>query len=168
MAGAIAGPKKARKAHSANDQPPRTRAQDRHPDGGSSAERIAAEIVILEGEMSDQSQPVLGKYVRRIRGQIVGLRAAPMSAQIRHNRPEAPLRQLGGMAEPDPVGVGVGEQTVQEKYRAALAKLVPDELRPVGGGESVGADGHSDALRVRTHYRQWPGSPGSGAVERRP
>ena len=39
---------------------------------------------------------------------------------------------LGGVAEADPVGVGVGEQAVEQHDRPPLAQLVPGELDAVG------------------------------------
>src|SRR5688572_5599534 len=73
--------------------------------------------------------------------------ALPMRAQVRHDHPEPPRGDLGGMTEADPVGLGVGKEAMEEHHRPALAQLVPDELRAVGRCEAVANRGASRWLR---------------------
>ena len=102
------------------------------------AQRIAAQVVILEAETGDQGEAVVGQYVGRIESGIVRLAAFAMRAQVRHDQAEAAACDLGGMAEADPVGAGVGEQAVQQHDRRPLAQFVPGKLRPVRRREMVG------------------------------
>ena len=137
MGRAAAGVEQAAKAHAAITSRRGVGAEDRHPRRGAGAERIAAEIVVGEAEMLDQLEPVAGEDVGRIGGLVVRRRAVAVRAQVRHDHPEAARGDLGGMAEADPVHVGVGEKAVEQHHRPPLPHFVPGQPGAVGGGEAV-------------------------------
>jgi len=63
-----------------------------------------------------------------------------VAAQVRHDDSKAVFRDLRGMAEADPVGVGVREQAVEQQHRPAIASSCHRQLDPVRRGESMGGE----------------------------
>ncbi len=87
--------------------------------------------------MIDEGQPVMREYVGGIADGIVRLGASAVRAQIGCDHPKPATGNLRRVAEADPVGVGVGEETMEEQHGTAFAQLIPDELGAVGRGEAV-------------------------------
>ena len=82
--------------------------------------------------MRDQLLQIARKDGLGIMLRLVRLGAKPVGAKVGHDHPETRLRDARRMAEPDPVGAGVGKQAVEQDRRPALAQLVIGELDPVG------------------------------------
>jgi hypothetical protein len=91
--------------------------------------------------MADQREAVVGQDVGRIGGRFVRSGARAVGAQVGHDYPKAPRGDLLGMAEADPVGVGVGKEAVEQDDGPPLPQLVPGELDAVGRGELVPSRG---------------------------
>ena len=59
--------------------------------------------------------------------------AFAMGAQVRHDHPEAGIRQQLSVTEFDPVGFGVREQAVEQDQRTAFSRFMDLEIYSVKG-----------------------------------
>jgi hypothetical protein len=128
----------------ADDRAARPCAAHQQPQHQPPAQGVAAKVIVVEPEVVDHRQPVVGKHVRRVAGRIMRSRAVAVAAQVREDNPVAPrgerlrwpaARQLRPAAE----------QPVQQHQRAPGAQLAPRQLHSVAAGEVI-------------HGKAWPGS----------
>jgi hypothetical protein len=62
---------------------------------------------------------------------LIGGIALSVGAQIRHDDPKSARGNLRGVPKFDPVGLGIGEEAVQQDHGPALPDLMPGEPDPV-------------------------------------
>src|SRR5439155_194299 len=107
----------------AEDRPPRLQALADRFDRGSGAKGKAAEVKLSELEMPDEFPQIPGQDPNRIMFGIMRTATEAVSAQVRHDHPEAGGGNPLGMTELDPVHVGVGEQAVEQDHGSPSADL---------------------------------------------
>ncbi len=129
------------------------------------AEREAAQIVIVEAEMSDQLGNVARQNPLRIVLRLVRLRAVTMDAMIGHDHPKTRGGDLRRGAELDPVDLGARKQPVEQDDRPPIPRFMPGKhdsvrCRPaVGRGLSHARNAANAAnLRVRALEASGPTS----------
>ena len=134
-------------AETGEHRPPRPGSDParQHPHRRPRAERVAAEIIVGQAEMRDQRLGVHRQRVGRIGGGIVWRGAFAMCAQVGHDHPEPGIDQLRRGAVFDPVGVGVGEEAVDQHHRPSLAHLPPRDRCAVEALECLSLHSRGDA-----------------------
>src|SRR5437868_541397 len=85
-----------------------------HPDGGTTTQRVAPEIVVGEPEVLHQCKTIIRKHVRKICSSLVRFVAITVAAQIRHHHAIAERRDPGGMPVAYPVDGSRREEAMDE------------------------------------------------------
>jgi len=85
--------------------------------------------------MGDQRLDIPHQDIVRISGRIMRCRAVTMCPQVGHDHPEPGFGKRVGMAELDPVGMGIGKQAVEQDQGSSLPDLVNLERNAVKGGK---------------------------------
>ena len=120
----------------ADERAGRPRAAGEQPQHQPAAERVAAQVVVLQAQVAEQREPVIGEHVGRVACRVVRSPAVPVAAQVRQDDPvaargERPGRPALGEQR------AVAEQPVQQDHRTTGASFAPRQLHAMTSRELV-------------------------------